>query len=129
MKTKFRIRLLTPNDQTEDQNSEWIRLSNDTDPLAMEENLRLFSRIELEFVHASDSQAYGQALLLRRRLRFRGDLRAVGEIATDQLMQLQGAGFSSVVLRDGTDTADVILQLESLLSSFDADASTEHVSW
>jgi hypothetical protein len=44
-------------------------------------------------------RAFSQALMLRRRCGFKGDIRATGDVLVDQLSQMQRCGFSSAVLR------------------------------
>ena len=56
-------------------------------------------RIDLQFPKFTDGRAYSQAFLLRRRLRFQGELRATGDVLIDQLVQMQRSGFDTVVLR------------------------------
>ncbi|MDO9612451.1 MAG: DUF934 domain-containing protein [Serpentinimonas sp.] len=56
-------------------------------------------RIDLQFSKFTDGRAYSQAVLLRRRLGYRGLLRATGEVLIDQLLQLQRCGFDEALLR------------------------------
>ena len=58
-------------------------------------------RIELDFPKFTDGRAYSQALLLRRRYKFTGDIRATGDVLIDQLVHMHRSGFSSAVLADG----------------------------
>ena len=58
-------------------------------------------RIDLHFPKFTDGRAFSQAVLLRRRYRFAGDLRATGDVLIDQLVQMQRSGFSSAVLAPG----------------------------
>jgi uncharacterized protein (DUF934 family) len=56
-------------------------------------------RIDLNFPKFTDGRAYSQAFLLRRRLGFKGELRATGDVLVDQLQLMQRSGFDSAVLR------------------------------
>ena len=58
-------------------------------------------RVELQFPKFTDGRAYSQALLLRRRYKFTGDIRATGDVLIDQLVPMQRSGFSSAVLAPG----------------------------
>ncbi len=80
-----------------------LQLPNDADPLA--QNLAGVQTIELNFPSFSDGRAFSQALMLRRRCGFTGDIRAVGDVLVDQLSQMQRCGFSSAVLRADQDHA------------------------
>jgi uncharacterized protein (DUF934 family) len=48
-------------------------------------------RIELHFPKFTDGRAFSQAVLLRRRYRFAGDIRATGDVLIDQLVQMAAA--------------------------------------
>jgi uncharacterized protein (DUF934 family) len=41
--------------------------------------------VELHFPKFTDGRAYSQAFLLRRRLGFSGEIRAIGDVLVDQL--------------------------------------------
>ena len=60
-------------------------------------------RVELQFPKFTDGRAYSQALLLRRRYRFSGDIRSTGDVLIDQLVHMHRSGFSSAVLAEGVD--------------------------
>jgi uncharacterized protein (DUF934 family) len=51
----------------------------------------------------TDGRAFSQAFLLRRRLGFKGDICATGDVLIDQLTQMQRSGFSQAVLREDQD--------------------------
>ncbi|MCJ0763139.1 DUF934 domain-containing protein [Variovorax terrae] len=78
-----------------------LPLANDADLQALV--LDGVARIDLDFPKFTDGRAFSQALLLRRRLRFAGEIRAVGDVLVDQLVQMQRSGFSSAVLRADQD--------------------------
>src|SRR5512140_197836 len=97
-----------------------LRLANDADPLAVE--IAGVERIELNFPRFSDGRAFSQAILLRRRLRFAGDLRATGDVLIDQLVQMRRSGFSSAVLRADQDAAHARRQFERYPAVYQGDA-------
>lgn len=74
-----------------------IELANDADPQLLD--LAGVDRIELNFPKFSDGRAFSQAFLLRRRLGFKGEIRATGDVLADQLAQMQRSGFDVAVLR------------------------------
>ncbi len=55
--------------------------------------------IALSFPKWTDGRAYSQAVLLRQRLGFAGELLATGDVLVDMLPLLQRCGFSAVQLR------------------------------
>jgi uncharacterized protein (DUF934 family) len=84
-----------------------LQIANDADlaQLATSGALEGVARIELQFPKFTDGRAYSQALLLRRRYQFTGDIRATGDVLIDQLVHMHRSGFSSAVLAEGVDAA------------------------
>ena len=80
-----------------------LQLANDADPLTQQ--LDGVHTIELHFPNFTDGRAFSQALMLRKRCGFAGDIRATGDVLVDQLSQMQRCGFSSAVLRADQDLA------------------------
>ncbi len=78
--------------------------------------------IELEFPTFTDGRAFSQAVLLRRRHRFAGDIRATGEVLIDQLVQMARSGFSSAVLAPGVDAAAAGRQFARYAAFYQGDA-------
>lgn len=74
-----------------------IQLANDVDPRTLP--LAGVDRIDLNFPKFTDGRAFSQAFLLRRRLGFKGEIRATGDVLIDQLVQMQRCGFDAAVLR------------------------------
>ena len=74
-----------------------LEVANDIDPRTL--NLEGVERIDLNFPKFTDGRAYSQAFMLRRRLGFKGELRATGDVLIDQLVQMQRSGFTVAVLR------------------------------
>ncbi len=82
-----------------------LQISNDTDVDSLQTELTDAAVVELNFPKFTDGRAYSQAVQLRRRHQFKGDIRATGDVLIDQLVQMQRTGFSSAVLRDDQDAA------------------------
>lgn len=97
-----------------------LRVANDADPLELP--LDGVQRIELDFPKFTDGRAYSQAVLLRRRRGFAGEIRATGDVLIDQLVQMQRAGFSSAVLKDGKDPVDAQRQFAQYPGYYQGDA-------
>jgi uncharacterized protein (DUF934 family) len=97
-----------------------LQLANDADPLTVE--LEGIERVELHFPKFADGRAFSQALMLRRRRGFAGDIRATGDVLIDQLVQMQRTGFSSAVLKDGKDVADAARQFARYPEYYQGDA-------
>lgn len=98
------MHLLSPQDLTpDDANTRVLHLRNDAElhDLALDG----VQRIELQFPKFSDGRAFSQAVMLRRRLGFQGELRATGDVLVDQVVQMHRSGFDSAVLRADQDRA------------------------
>ena len=78
-----------------------VVLPNDADPHGI--SLDGVQRIDLNFPKFSDGRAFSQAFLLRRRLEFKGEIRATGDVLVDQLAQMERSGFDVAVLRADQD--------------------------
>ena len=78
-----------------------IELANDADPFQV--SLEGVDRIDLSFPKFTDGRAFSQAFLLRRRLGFKGEIRATGDVLVDQLAQMERSGFDVAVLRADQD--------------------------
>jgi uncharacterized protein (DUF934 family) len=100
-----------------------LRLANDADPRTAD--LAGVERVELDFPKFSDGRAFTQAYLLRRRLGFTGDIRAVGDVLVDQLVQMERSGFSSAVLKDGKDPAEAERQFARYARYYQGDVKTD----
>ncbi|BAN25104.1 DUF934 domain-containing protein [Caballeronia insecticola] len=119
-----RMRILTQHDHQAEANEGAASLSNDDDPHTLKDRLTTLSRIDLHFPHFTDGRAYSQAYLLRRRLGFKGDLRATGDVLIDQLVQMERTGFSSAVLKEGLNAADAERQFARFAGFYQEDLTS-----
>lgn len=102
-----------------------LQIANDADlaELAASGALDGVARIELNFPKFTDGRAYSQAVLLRRRYQFTGDLRATGDVLIDQLVHMQRSGFSSAVLAEGVDPAAAERQFTRFAAFYQGDVN------
>lgn len=121
--TTIPLRILSADDATDDLPAV-LTLANDEDPLTLADRLGDLQRIELVFPKFTDGRAYSQAFLLRRRLGFKGDIRATGDVLIDQLVQMSRMGFSSAVLKAGLDASAAARQFERFPAFYQGDAVT-----
>ena len=78
--------------------SKRLKIANSDDPRDV--SLTSVETIELDFPKFTDGRAFSQAFLLSRRLGFKGEIVATGDVLIDQLAQMQRSGFTTAVLRD-----------------------------
>lgn len=74
-------------------------LDNTADVLVLGPQLPLHGTVQLHFPKWTDGRAYSQAVLLRGRLRYAGDIVATGDVLADMLPLLRRCGFTAVQLR------------------------------
>ncbi len=93
--------------QNDAQNT--LKIANSDDPRDV--SLAGVESIELDFPKFTDGRAFSQAFLLSRRLGFKGEIVATGDVLIDQLAQMQRSGFTTAVLRDDQplDVAERVL--------------------
>jgi uncharacterized protein (DUF934 family) len=111
------MKLITDHNPTQ---SGALTLANDADPRTA--SLDQVNRIDLHFPKFTDGRAYSQAFLLRRRLGFKGEIRATGDVLIDQLQQMARSGFDSAVLRADQDATLAQMQLDRYGSFYQGDA-------
>ena len=100
-----------------------LQIANDADlaEIAASGALEGVARIDLQFPKFTDGRAYSQALLLRRRYKFAGDIRATGDVLIDQLVHMHRSGFSSAVLAPGVDASAAQRQFERFSAFYQGD--------
>ena len=82
-----------------------VRLSGAEPPALIADDLDRIALVALEFPSFRDGRAYSYARLLRERYRFRGEVRAVGNLLRDQFLFLHRCGFDAVEVADAKEAA------------------------
>lgn len=88
---------------------------NDADIAELAADLDRLDLIALHFPKWTDGRAYSQARLLRGRWRWRGQIRATGDVIPDMAPLLWRSGFDAAVLRPG----ESVTVARQALSAFD----------
>ena len=114
------MKLMTQDEHAEASAARTLQLPNDADLDRLD--LKGIDRVDLHFPKFTDGRAFSQALLLRRRLGFKGEIRATGDVLIDQLVQMQRTGFSAAVLRADQDIADAQRQFDRYADFYQGDA-------
>jgi uncharacterized protein (DUF934 family) len=98
-----------------------LLLGNDQDVEDVAADLDRFSLVALQFPKWVDGRAYSQAHLLRARYRFKGEIRATGEVLVDMIPLLVRTGFDAAAMR-ADQSADVARQtLEAFRAHYQGD--------
>jgi uncharacterized protein (DUF934 family) len=82
-----------------------VILPNDTDIEVLEADMAQLTLVVLNFPKWVDGRAYTQAHILRSRFRFKGEVRATGEVLVDMMPLLARTGFDAVALRADQERA------------------------
>lgn len=99
-----------------------VRVPNDRDIELIADDLPRIALLALTFPKWVDGRAYSQARLLRARYRFRGEVRATGEVLVDMLPLLERTGFDSVALRADQDRVAAERALRFFAGHYQGDA-------
>jgi uncharacterized protein (DUF934 family) len=83
-----------------------VRLTSDQSPEALGADVHHFAVIELEFPKFKDGRGYSWARLLRQRIGYKGEIRAVGEVLRDQWLFMSRVGIDAFEVRPGTHIED-----------------------
>jgi uncharacterized protein (DUF934 family) len=83
-----------------------VRLTSDQSPETLSADVNHFALIELEFPKFKDGRGYSWARLLRQRLGFHGEIRAVGDVLRDQWLFMSRCGVDAFEVRPGTRLED-----------------------
>ena len=76
-----------------------VMLANDAEVKEIAADLPRLALVQLAFPKWVDGRAYSQAHTLRARYRFKGEVRATGEVLVDMVLLLARTGFDAAVLR------------------------------
>ena len=79
--------------------------------------------IAVNFPKYGDGRGYSIARLLRERYGYKGELRAVGEVARDHLHAMAQCGFDVFQLRDGEDAYAALTAFDDFSDQYQATAS------
>ncbi len=82
-----------------------VRLKSDENPTRLGETINRLSLVALEFPKFRDGRAFSWARLLRTRLGFKGEIRAVGDFLFDQISYQHRVGFDAWEVPDNFTVA------------------------
>lgn len=88
-----------------------IRLSSTDQTESLAEDLNRIDLIELDFHHFADGRMFSLARLLRSRLGYKGEIRAVGNYLADQVFYLNRVGVDGF---EFADPKDIHVALEAM---------------
>jgi uncharacterized protein (DUF934 family) len=94
----------------------WI--PSDGRPEDLKEDLNRFAFIAVDFPKFTDGRGYSIAFLLRDRLGYKGEIRAIGDVLKDQLFYMQRVGFDAFAVRADKDIHDAVKSLKDFTEPY-----------
>ncbi len=91
-----------------------LLLQPDDEPETLLDWFPVLPLIAIDFPSFRDGRGYSQAYLLRTRLGWQGELRAVGDVLRDQLSHMRQCGFDSFAVREDKSVDDALKGLQGL---------------
>lgn len=85
-----------------------VCLNGDDNLEDLSDSLGQLELVALEFPKFTDGRSYSHARILRERHRYRGELRAVGDVLRDQLFFMQRCGVDAFQVREDKDAEDAV---------------------
>ena len=85
-----------------------VWLAPDDEPFALEADLPSLSLVAVDFPVFRDGRGYSTAFLLRQRLGFTRELRAIGDVLRDQLDFMRRCGFDAYAVRADKSIEDAL---------------------
>ena len=95
-----------------------VAISNDDDVLELADDVAHLDLICVQFPAAGDGRGYSQAKLLRDRLGFKNEIRAIGEVLTDQLFLMRRSGINAFDLQADQDPEASLARLRPFSVSY-----------
>lgn len=89
-------------------------LAPDDEVEAMRVYLPVLPLVAIDFPSFRDGRGYSQAYLLRSRLGWKGELRAVGDVLRDQLSHMRQCGFDAFAVREDKSAEDALKGLDGM---------------
>ena len=96
----------------------WI--GADERPEALKGELDKFAVVAVDFPKFTDGRGYSIAFNLRKRLAYKGELRAIGDVLRDQLFSMHRVGFDAYATRPDRSIHDALKGLTVFSETYQA---------
>ena len=94
----------------------WLAGADDPSPIAPW--LPQLPLVAVDFPKFTDGRGYSVAYLLRSRLGYRGELRAIGDVLPDQLFFMRRVGFDAFAVRPDKDLRQALRSLQPFSDAY-----------
>jgi uncharacterized protein (DUF934 family) len=101
-----------------------VWLAPDERAESLDGEVHKFAVIAVYFPKFSDGRGYSIAYNLRKRLGYKGELRAIGDVLRDQLFQMYRTGFDAYATREDRSIHDALLGLTVFSETYQASVDT-----
>jgi uncharacterized protein (DUF934 family) len=95
-----------------------VWLAGADDPQTLAPTLSSLSLIAVDFPKFTDGRGFSIAYLLRTRLDYHGELRAIGDVLPDQLFYMRRVGFDAFAVRPDKDIQQALHRLHTFSDSY-----------
>ncbi len=97
-----------------------IWLDGEEEPAPLTDHVSSLPLIAINFPEFKDGRGYSLARILRDRMGFTGELRAIGDVLQDQLFYLKRCGFDSFCIRADRDPEQALESLSDFRETYQA---------
>jgi uncharacterized protein (DUF934 family) len=102
-----------------------VWLAPDEQAAAIKADLDKFKVIAIDFPKFTDGRGYSIAFNLRKRLAYKGELRAIGDVLRDQLFSMHRVGFDAFATRQDRSIHDALKGLTVFSQTYQASVDQE----
>lgn len=95
-----------------------VWLAADEEPETLAADLDRLPLIAIDFPVFTDGRGFSSARLLRERLGFGGEIRAVGDVFRDQLWYMSRCGFNAFAIKEGKSIEDALQGLHDFSEAY-----------
>jgi uncharacterized protein (DUF934 family) len=111
---------LAQRDALQDRTDLGVWLASSDRPEALQQDIARFGVIAVDFPKFADGRGYTIAYLLRERLGYKGELRAIGDVLRDQMFYMQRVGFDAFAPRTDKDINQALKGLSDFSVTYQA---------
>ena len=97
-----------------------VWLESNEGPETLAGDLDHFNLIGVNFPKFADGRGYSTARLLRERYRYRGEIRAIGDVLQDQLFYMKRCGIDAFAVRADKDIEAALAGLRDFSETYQA---------
>ncbi len=111
---------LAQRDALKDRTDLGVWFESSDRPEALQQDIARFGVIAVDFPKFADGRGFTIAYLLRERLGYKGELRAIGDVLRDQMFYMQRVGFDAFAPRTDKDINQALKGLSDFSVTYQA---------